>query len=74
MNRAFIKAILLLPGTALVYIPGLIVFFTRNTPYGATLPAGSIIVWMAGLLFAALWLSLMIWIMTPYQNQGVGDD
>jgi len=72
VNRAFIKAILILPGTALVYIPSLIVFFTRNTSYGTAFPVDSIIVWMAGLLFATLGLCLMIWTMTLFRTKGGG--
>ena len=40
MNRELIKAIIILPGTALVYIPGAILWLLAETP-GAVAPAGA---------------------------------
>ena len=72
MNSAFIKAIIILPGTALVYIPALVVYFTRNTPYAATFPPDSIFLWLATLLFAVAGLCLMIWAMILFNTKGGG--
>ncbi len=38
MNLPLIKAIIILPGTALVYVPALILWLTRGTTYAARLP------------------------------------
>ena len=65
MNTSFIKAILILPGTVLVYIPALLVWLTQETSFAASFPPGSAILWLAGLLFAAAGLTLMIWTIHP---------
>ena len=72
MNAAFIKAIVILPGTALVYVPTLIVWFTRNTSHAASFPPGSAIIWLGGLAFAGAGLTLMYWTMKLFSTKGGG--
>jgi len=72
MNTSFIKAILILPGTVLVYIPALLVWLTQETSFAASFPPGSAILWLAGLLFAAAGLTLMIWTMQLFAVAGGG--
>jgi len=72
MNSALIKGIVILPGTALVYVPALIFWLTRNTPYAASFPPNSAIMWFAGLSFAAAGLILMCWTMKLFTTKGGG--
>ena len=72
MNIPLIKAILILPGTALLYVPALIVWLTSGTAWVAHFPPGSAINWLAGLLFAAAGLSLMVWTMRLFATKGGG--
>ena len=60
MNWGLIKAILILPGTALVYVPGALLWAFADTDLGAhAAAAGQWRVWIA-LCLAALGLSLAI--------------
>ena len=72
MNTGFIKAIIILPGTALAYVPALIIWFTRNTSYAASFPAQSAWVWLVGILFALVGLALMGWTMWLFASKGGG--
>lgn len=72
MNVPLIKAIIVLPGTALVYMPALIVWVSRNTTYAASFPPSSAIMWLAGLLFAVFGLILMFWTMRLFTAKGGG--
>jgi protein-S-isoprenylcysteine O-methyltransferase Ste14 len=72
MNSSLIKAIAILPGTALVYIPALIVWLTRNSSFAASFPQGSAVPWSAGLLFAAAGFLLMAWTMRLFAVDGGG--
>lgn len=72
MNLPFVKAIVILPGTALVYVPALIVWLTRNTTQAASFPSASVIAWLAGGTFAAAGLALMIWTMRLFAAKGGG--
>ncbi|MGI9356371.1 MAG: methyltransferase family protein [Rhizobiaceae bacterium] len=72
MNTGFIKAIVVLPGTALAYVPALIVWLTRNTSYAASFPPQSGFVWLASLIFAVPGLVLMIWTMRLFAEKGGG--
>lgn len=47
MNVSLIKAILILPGTALVYVPLLIVWLTDGTAYAARVPGSEWFPWLA---------------------------
>lgn len=72
MNIPMIKAILILPGTALVYVPALVVWLTRDTGYAASLPGTSAIPWLAALPFAGVSLVLMVWTMRLFMSKGGG--
>lgn len=72
MNISLLKAILILPGTVLVYIPVLIVWLTRNTPLAAAFPPVSVIVILVGLLFGAAGLGLSFWAMRLFTTEGGG--
>lgn len=72
MNSAMIKAVLILPGTALVYVPALVVWLTRNTTYAAQLMPKTITGWLGGFLFAGIGLVLMIWSMRLFVTRGGG--
>ena len=72
MNIALIKAIVILPGTALIYVPALIILLTQNTPYAASFPPSATITWMTGLAFSVTGLTLMYWKMKIFNNKGGG--
>ena len=72
MNVPLIKAIVILPGTALVYVPALIVWLTRNTDHAASFPPSSVLAWLVGLPFAAAGLVLMVWTMRLFTLEGGG--
>jgi protein-S-isoprenylcysteine O-methyltransferase Ste14 len=72
MNIPLIKAIVILPGTALVYVPSAIVWFTRDTAHAASLPGVSVLPWLAALPFAAVGCILMIWTMRLFTLKGGG--
>jgi len=72
MNLSFIKAILILPGTVLIYIPAALTWLTQETSFAASFPPDSLIVWLTGLLFAAVGLTLMFWTMRLFVVAGGG--
>lgn len=72
MNRDFLKAILILPGTALVYVPVLILWLTRNSFFAGSFSPGSALAWLGGLILAGSGLVLMIWTMILFAKQGRG--
>lgn len=72
MTTAFWKAILILPGTALVYVPTLILWLTHGTRYGASFPPDSALQWLAGLLLAGAGFTLGLWSMRLFAAQGEG--
>jgi protein-S-isoprenylcysteine O-methyltransferase Ste14 len=71
MNLHFVRAILILPGTALVYIPALILWLSRETPLAARFPPAPL-AWVAGLALAAAGLALMLWTMRLFATRGGG--
>lgn len=72
MNRSLIKALILLPGTVLVLIPAVILFFTGvRTPDTAPTLTGLLCFW-SGLALAAAGLALAIWCMVLFRNLGHG--
>lgn len=72
MNLSFIKAIIILPGTALVYVPALVFWFTRNTTQAASFPPTSAMSWLAGSAFTVAGLVLMVWTMRLFISEGGG--
>lgn len=72
MPIRFLRAILILPGTVLVLIPGLLVWLTRGTALAAA-PAG-VVEWRAwlGSLLVAAGLALGIWTGRLFARVGLG--
>lgn len=64
------KAVLILPGTALVYVPLLIQWFSKGWPFGA--PAGSAPQWGLAALLAAPALALAGATMRLFVTEGEG--
>lgn len=63
---------IILPGTALVYVPALIVWLTRDTAYAAGFPPASVLAWLAGLAFAVAGLVPMVWTVRLFAAKGGG--
>ncbi len=72
MTRGMLKAVIILPGTAIIYVPGLVIWLTRNTSYAASWSQNTILGWLAGFSFAAVGLALMIWTMRLFMTKGGG--
>ncbi len=72
MNWPFMKAIIILPGTALVYVPAAILWFTRNSAYAANFPPDSMVNWVGGIGFAIAGLFLAGWTMRLFADEGGG--
>ena len=72
MNIPLIKAIVILPGTALIYVPALLVWLTQDTSFAARFPPDTAIMWLVGLLFAATGILLMFWTMWLFVVAGGG--
>ena len=70
MRWDFWKAILILPGFALVYVPAAILWFTRNTSWSAELASGKPIVIAVGLILLATGLALMARTMQLFHSAG----
>ena len=67
-----LKPVLILPGNALVAIPGLVLWAADGTPFGAAAPAlGEPALWL-GLLAAAAAAALMVWTMRLFVTHGQG--
>ncbi len=72
MIRAWIKAIVILPGTALLIVPSLILWGLEGTGLAAE-PAGpSAVRFWPGLLAAAVGVSLIGWTMRDFARSGKG--
>ncbi len=72
MRRTLIQAVLILPGTALVYVPALIVWGTRDTPLAASPPdSGHLSCWIGAVLLI-LGLGLAIWTVRLFVVVGRG--
>jgi len=72
MNIPLIKAIVILPGTALVYVPALIIWSTSGTAWAAGFPPDTPLSWLAGSGFAVAGLTLIIWTMRLFAVKGGG--
>ncbi len=72
MNSAFIKAIIILPGTALVYVPGLLIWLSDGSKYAMRFPPETMPTWIVGICFAVPGLILMIWTVRLFLTKGGG--
>ena len=72
MNLPFIKAIILLPGNVLVFIPLTILWLSRDDVSLTRFIPSSILVLAFGLLFLAVGLFLAIWTMRIFIKKGGG--
>lgn len=72
MNFPFIKAIILLPGNVLVFIPLTILWLSRDDVSLVRIIPSSMLALAFGLLFLAVGLFLVIWTMRIFIKQGGG--
>ncbi len=72
MTWRLVKPILILPGTALVVIPALILWAGDETPFGAAAPSASEPTLWLGLLTAVVALVLMVWTVRLFTTHGQG--
>ena len=61
MNTRFLKAIVILPGTALVYVPATLLWLFQDTAYAARFPPDSLILWLIAVVLGSQGLILMVW-------------
>lgn len=71
MKARLLKAILILPGTALVYVPALILYLSAGTRWQAAW-ATSPVIWLAALAAALPGLTLAVWTMRLFTTRGGG--
>jgi len=72
MNWGLIRAIIILPGTALVYVPLLIVWFSRHSVYAAAWPDTRLISFWIGLAMLCTGLALAAWTVRLFLHFGEG--
>ncbi|MDQ6959175.1 MAG: isoprenylcysteine carboxylmethyltransferase family protein [Mariprofundaceae bacterium] len=61
MNWGLLRTIIILPGSALVFIPALILWVTGNTPYAASMPDTGLISFRFSLILFGIGLVLAFW-------------
>ena len=72
MNRQLVKAIVILPGTALVYVPGAIVWLTSGLPGGMAPPAAAEARFWIGAVLAASGFAMAVWTVRLFATAGQG--
>ena len=72
MNWQLIKAILILPGTALVYVPALLLWLVHGTNLAADWATSADPRFWLALVFAAPGLTLMVWTGALFTHFGRG--
>ncbi len=72
MRTTLLKAIVILPGTVLVVVPALIVWFTRDTLFSARLASPLEWYFWIGIAAAATGLPLMVWTTRDFMRIGEG--
>ncbi len=70
--KSLITALILLPGNALVFIPALIVWVTRETPFAAQTAGPSRVIFWVAAAAAAKGFILMAWTMRDFLAHGKG--
>lgn len=72
MSLPLLKAIVILPGTALVFVPAAILWLTRNGPYHATLVGPQAPRFWLALVFGGCGLALAAWTVRLFTRFGEG--
>ena len=72
MKKSLITALILLPGNALVFIPALIVWLTRETSFAVQIVGPSHVFFWVGVAAAAKGFILMAWTMRDFLAHGKG--
>ncbi|MFQ5582276.1 MAG: methyltransferase family protein [Mariprofundaceae bacterium] len=72
MNWALIRTVIILPGNALVFIPAIIVWMSRDTTYAASLPdLGQLLFWCALAIFC-MGMAMAVWTVRLFLTFGEG--
>lgn len=72
MNLKLIKAVIILPGTVLVFIPAAILLLTRNTKLAPSLQSPADLLFWLAILLAAAGIALSIWTSRLFLTFGKG--
>ena len=72
MNRSLVFAMIVLPGTALVLVPAVILWVSHNTRFAHRLAWPGQIVFWVGLGALAIGLAISIWTVTLFAKVGRG--
>ncbi len=72
MNIALLKAVFILPGTVLVFVPALLTWISEKTSYAAKATSFTQLSFWIGVAAAILGLILMIWTVTLFKTLGGG--
>ncbi len=70
MTPALLRAILILPGTALIYVPAVLIWLSHGTAQAASLPGPTRLI--AGLIIAVPAVVLMLWTVRLFVRLGGG--
>lgn len=72
MSGRFLKAVLILPGTVLVYVPALLAWLAAGTAWGTRFPPPNGWAWVGALLLGVPGLVLMAWSSRLFVTEGGG--
>ena len=72
MNRQLVKTIIVLPGTVLVFVPGIIWVVAHNTNFSEQLATPAHVLFWLALLPAGMGLGLAIWTVRLFMKFGNG--
>ena len=72
MNWAVIKAIVILPGTGLLFIPAVLLWLTRTTRFASHMATPGQILFWVGLFIGLSGLGLLLWTMRLFSRLGRG--
>jgi protein-S-isoprenylcysteine O-methyltransferase Ste14 len=70
MNIRMLKAIIILPGTALVFAPAFALWLGQGTDWEMVFPPDSVTPWWQAAPFALVGLVLMVWSVQMYKKHG----
>ena len=72
MNWSLLKAIVILPGTALVFVPALVLWLTGESPYRAMLAGPGMWRFWLALIIGGCGLALAVWTVRLFDRFGDG--